>query len=236
MHTKTDAVILHVTPYDDKSIIVNLYTKTAGRIDCMTTRASGKKSQYITAMLSPLNIVNVQISSKPAHTMGRLTAIEAKHINFRDDLARQCVRMYIAELLFRTLKQPLPETELFNFIEQTIINIDSDINIANIHLHFMLTLSAFMGFEPNLNAQGRFLDLENGTITDARSSYQYCLNEHYTELIRKMMTSEYKLAENVKMTREDRHFLIKNLELYYKLHIADFDGMKSTDTLLQIFD
>ena len=151
-------------------------------------------------------------------------------------MPRLCLRMYIAELLYRTLRQPLSEHALFSVIEETAALIDSEARIANVHLHFMLRLSEYLGFAPNLESQGAYLDMENGVLTNIRPSHPNFLGERLTVLVRELMCPDYSQCSDVAMTRDERRLLLKNLEYYFSLHIADFGGMKSTDTLLQLFD
>ena len=236
MYISTDAVILHVTPYSDKTLITSLYTEHGGRIDCITPRGSGKKSPLNMALLSPLNLVKAQIYSKPTSQIARLTAVESNYIVRRDDMVRQCIRMYMAEVLYRTIKQPLPDSELFRFINNSVMAIDSELAPANLHIHFLLQLTRYLGIEPNTEQGGGYFDLESGLTTAQKPLHPDYLEPRQTELMSYMLSGDYSKTSTIALSRGERQQLIYSIELYYKLHIPDFKGTKSLETLSQLFD
>jgi len=212
-----------------------MYTRELGRCDCLVTRGNGKKSYSKTALLTPLNLVKAQISTKPNKELGRIVELEPLYINHNDDIARQCVRMYMAEALFRTVRQPLPEEDLFNFIKNTIITLDKYQVSANIHLYFMISLTKYLGFEPNKTSDETLFDLEEGVFTAFPPAHGHYINKELTNILKCFLDIEAENCAKITLNRTDRLRMLDAVELYYKLHISDFHGIKSTETLKQLF-
>ncbi len=62
------------------------------------------------------------------------------------DIKRQCLSLFIAECLIKTLKHPMSDSDIFNFITDKIIYLDTADSIENIHTDFIRQLSELLGY------------------------------------------------------------------------------------------
>ena len=61
------------------------------------------------------------------------------------EVQRQCVAMFIAEILANTLRHPMSDQPLYNWLCEVIQHLDQDTEINNLHLRFMLDYATHLG-------------------------------------------------------------------------------------------
>jgi DNA repair protein RecO (recombination protein O) len=156
------------------------------------------------------------------------------------DVVKNSVAMYMMELLYKTLKQPEENADLFYFCEDALQQLDAaPAHItANFPLFFALHLANFFGFRIHDPEEENFsyLDLQDGVFTDQQPVHPYFIegeNVRVTaELLKIMQPHE---LEQVKMNHIKRRELLQKLQEYYALHIQDFGQMRTLAVLQELF-
>ena len=54
---KTRGIVLHSVPYNDKYIIINMYTEDFGRVSYMIYNTHSRKSKVSRALIQPLSVI-----------------------------------------------------------------------------------------------------------------------------------------------------------------------------------
>ena len=138
------AIVLSLQPYSDRAHILHTYTREHGRTNYMLYGLGKKKSQALYAPLSLLEIaVSPSSKSFPSLKEAHL-AFVPQHLH--TDMRRQTVALFIAEVLYRTLRHPMADDALFDFIATTIRLLDTTEQPENIHIAFLIHLAAHLGF------------------------------------------------------------------------------------------
>lgn len=137
------AIVLNITRYSDSGSIVHLYTAENGR---MHYALYGNKYK---GLLRPLSIVDFTANRRnnaPVH-MATLSSVSLLYTPQRltTDVQRQCVAMFIAEVLAATLRHPMSDQQLFDWLCDMIHHLDQDDEITNLHLHFLLEYATYLG-------------------------------------------------------------------------------------------
>ena len=109
---------------------------------------------------------------------------------------------------------------------------------ANFHLVFMMRLSLFLGFYPNLDdfVPGCVFDLRSGSFSSVAPLYSDYLLPDEASQMSLMMRMNYSTMHLFKFTRAQRNRLLDVIVQYYRLHIPGFPEMKSLDVLRNIYD
>ena len=109
---------------------------------------------------------------------------------------------------------------------------------ANFHLVFMMRLSLFLGFYPNLDdfVPGCVFDLRNGSFSSVAPLHSDYLLPDEASQMSLMMRMNYSTMHLFKFTRAQRNRLLDVIVQYYRLHIPGFPEMKSLDVLRNIYD
>lgn len=154
------AVILSLRPYSDRAHIVHTYTRACGRMNYMVYGLGKKKSS---GLYAPLSVVEMEVSAS-----GRaMESVKEAHLAYipqrlATDMRRQTVALFIAEVLYRTLKHPMADEGLFDLIAATVRLLDSTEQPENVHLAFLVRLAEQLGFAINEEEHPELVGLPEG--------------------------------------------------------------------------
>lgn len=137
------AIVLNTTRYSDTGSIVHLYTKEYGR---MQYAVYGNKYKALLRPLSIIDFTSTRRNNAPSQ-MGTISSISLLYTPqlLTTDIQRQCVAMFIAEVLASTLRHPMSDQPLFNWLYSVIQHLDQDTEISNLHLNFLLEYATYLG-------------------------------------------------------------------------------------------
>ena len=239
MLTKTQAIVLYHFPYSDSGKIVHLYTKHEGRVSVFVRLP--KRSANKMAILQPFSVVEITLNSKPTRTMQYVkecnAAVVFSTIPFNP--VKSAVTLFLAEILYKTLKEQIADENLFDFLEQSIVFFDKCTNgIANFHLIFLLQFSKFLGFAPNVENydENGLFDLKNGAIYLENPPHTFFLSKEETKIFVQLLRFNFSTMHLLKLSRTQRQTILEQILLFYRLHLPEFNSIKSLEVLKQIFD
>ena len=139
----SSAIVLNTTRYSDIGSIVHLYTAEYGRMQYVVY---GNKYKGV---LRPLSIIEFTITRRK-NAPAQLGALSSASLLYTPqqlsmDIQRQCVAMFIAEILASTLRHPMSDRPLYDWLCAIIQHLDQDAEIGNLHLHFLLEYASYLG-------------------------------------------------------------------------------------------
>ena len=149
---KTKGIVIRVTRYGETSVIASIYTELFGIQSYIVNgvRTSSKKGSGQGNMFQPAAILDLVVYHNELKNIQRIKDFRWSHLyeTLFFDVVKNAVAVYMIELLQKTLKQPEPNVELFEFLEDSFLYLDGGDQaiIANFPLFFSLHLSAFYGF------------------------------------------------------------------------------------------
>jgi DNA repair protein RecO (recombination protein O) len=239
MQTKTTGIILHTTRFNDSASIATVYTRQLGRVSYLVYGVNKKKSVCRNALLQPLSIVELDVTHIHRKDMQQIREIRMGHqftgIPFHP--VKNSVALFLSEVLFKTLRNSVPDDNLYLFIENSILQLDYiEKGIQNFHLVFLLKLTRFLGFEPNVEKGGNYFDLLNGVFHKEKPLHIHILSPEVTLQFSALLETDYQTLEKLILTREQRSDLLKSLIEYYRLHLPEFHNIHSLSVLQSLFD
>ena len=137
------AIVLSLTKYSDTGSIVHLYTAEHGR---MQYAVYGNKYKGLLRPLSIIDFTFTKRNNAPSQ-MGTLSSVTLLQPPQRlsIDVQRQCVAMFIAEILSTTLRHPMSDQPLFDWLCRVIQRLDQEENVRDLHLDFLLDFATHLG-------------------------------------------------------------------------------------------
>ena len=137
------AIVLTTNKYSDTGSIVHLYTPDQGRVQCVVY---GNKFKGV---LRPLSIIEYN-SSRRNNAPLQMQTLSSASLAYTPtllsrDVLRQCVAMFIAELLTYTLRHPMSDQPLFDWLCNCIYRLDKEEDISNLHIEFLLDYAVYLG-------------------------------------------------------------------------------------------
>lgn len=240
MIVSTEAIILHSIKHSDNSVIVHAYTQKHGRMSYVVNGARSKKSVLRSALLQPLSIVSLQTEFLPKKNLQRIkeSSIARVFNSIPFDPSKNAICLFIAELLYRSLKEPHVDSSLYAFLTESIVILDeADESIGNFHLVFLVGLSRYLGFEPQIETmhENYCFDLQNGIFTPQQILSEY-LNSTDSKLLASLLSLNYATMHSVQFQKDEKYRLLKALLAYYKYHLSNFSNIKSVNVMVELFN
>jgi len=237
---KTKGIVIKTVRYGETSIIAGVFTELFGLQSYLINgvRVTSKKGTGKGNMLQPAAILDMVVYHNELKNLQRVKEFKWAYVydNIFFNVFRNAIALFMVELLQRTIKQPEPNAELFEFVEDAFIHLDkaNDSIAANFALYFAINLGRFYGFiiADRYSDKTTYLDLMEGRYVAEKPDHQYFLENEYShvvsDLLKVMQPSE--LAQ-IRLNQETRRILLHAFETFYALHIQDFGKMKTLPVL-----
>ena len=114
---------------------------------------------------------------------------------------------------------------------------EAERDYANFHLVFMMRLSRFVGFFPNLDAfqPGACFDLRNATFTSRVPLHPDYLLPVEAAGINRLIRMDYENMHLFRLSRHERNQISDTVLRYYRIHVPDMPELKSFHVLRELF-
>lgn len=239
--SKTRGIVLHSMPYNDKYAIVHVYTESFGRASYMVGRKRGKKSMVSKALFMPLSILEMEVEHLPKREIQRIreSRVCFPLSGIATDPVRNIIALFVAEMLYRVVKETEPDPRLFDYLYKSIHLLDSTTQgIANYHLVFLLGLLRYLGISPRMETQreGYYFDMPNGVFVEKIPEHQHYLNKEESTVFARLLRISFENMSLYSFSRRDRVNIINRILEYYRLHLPEFPEIKSIAVMQSIFD
>ncbi len=240
MQIKTSAIILNSHKHNDKSTIVNAYSRHFGKISFAVYGTHGKKAVVRAAHLQPLSIVEIDIVHLPGQDIQKIKDLRMEYV-FRSipfDPVKNSIALFIAEMLSKTLRQPEEDEPLFEFLIDSIRLLDEEPgNNPDFHLIFLLKLTNFLGFYPNSESNEiHYFDLMNGLFERNKPQHTHYLADEYANMFYQLLNAEFQNVGDLHISRTKKKVILNAILDYYKLHVPEFHGLHSLGVFQSLFD
>jgi DNA repair protein RecO (recombination protein O) len=148
------------------------------------------------------------------------------------------ISLFVAEFLYYALRSEQRNEPLFDYIASSIQWLDSQTDrFANFHLVFLMRLSRFLGFYPNLDdyQTGDYFDLRESVFCDTPPLHRDVLLPTEADKLQLMMRMDYPTMHLFRLSHLERDRLLEVAVIYYRLHLPNFPELKSLAVLQQLF-
>lgn len=145
----TRIIVLNTTKVGDRSLVIHALSRDLGRRSFIVGVGSSRSGM---ALWQPLSILDCEVLENPKSDLWRLRGVSAAYplSGLRGDLAKGAVSLFMAEVLYRTVREGA-EPGLYDWCERSIITLDAlSGSYANYHLRWLLEFSSALGFTPSM--------------------------------------------------------------------------------------
>jgi DNA repair protein RecO (recombination protein O) len=241
MFLKTNAIILNSIKYSENSVILHVYTQEYGRATYIVNGVKSKKSVIRPALFMPLSILELEVEHNPKKEIQRIkeSKIVYPFSSIPFDPIKNSISFLLSEVLSKCLKETEKNPSLFEFVAQSIIFLDNnDKGIANFHLIFLIKLSNFLGFYPNMDNENEstYFDLLNGTFFAEKPLHSNYLAVSESNILKELLLKNFDDMYLLSYSRKQKNEMLEQLIKYYRLHLTEFGQIKSIEILQVLFD
>ncbi len=250
MLVKTEAIVLHSLKYGETRLIVDLFTREVGRLSCIIPLPKTPKSRLKKQYFQPMTLLEVEIDHRQRLQLQKLK--DARLLSAYGSIPfspeKLALSLFIAEFLYHALRSEQQNEPLFAYICDSMQWLDTvEVGFANFHLTFLMRLSRFLGFYPNLEVRGErievrdmsdiemFFDLREGQFCTSAPTHRDFLQPDDARRIHTLMRMDFPTMHLYRLNRMDRNRIVDVLLHYYRLHIPQFPELKSLSVLQELW-
>ena len=237
---KARGIVLNTVKYGDSSMVAQLLTDVGGRCSYMvqgvrSSRGRGSKAALLQPMFA-VEFEGLQSSKMSMHRMKDLVpGMVLQSTPF--DIRKSTMSLFMAEVLYRLVRDNEPAHELFDFVWGCVAALDAiDEGIANFHLWFLANLSRPLGFSPdNEYRDGAWLDMRDGHFTPHALIPSMALTPENARILHDMLECDVRYLAEIGLNRTERTEFLDAMLKYYAYHLESIRAVESIRILREVF-
>lgn len=218
---KTRGIVFRFIKFKETSIIVTIFTEQFGLQSYIVNGVRSKSSKNRIALYQPLTLLHLVVYHRENANIERIKEISCLHPyrTLQSDVKKATLAMFVNELLNKTVKEESHAGEIFQFICDSLIVLDTlESGFENFHLLFMLNLSRYLGFGVHSVHQ-----ILSGRTTDKETE----------ALLQELLTAQY--DTRLKISNMQRRTILDLLVKFYHEHMEHLGEIKSLQVLREVF-
>lgn len=240
MIIQTEALVLRVIKHADNRMIVEMFTRSHGRVSFAVPRSTSPKARLKRQYFIPLTLLSVVYDQRTGASLQHLREAAPLHpyMSIPMNPAKLGIALFISEFLTHALKGEEGNEMLFDYIADSLMWLDNCTGVfANFHIVFMLKLTQFLGFSPNLADYTPHccFDLRGACFCASVPIHPQYLKPEEAVVILSLMRLSYATMHLFRMSRTERQRLIEVIEQFYRLHLPNFPELRSPDVLGELY-
>jgi DNA repair protein RecO (recombination protein O) len=239
MLIKTKGIVFRTKKYSETSVITDIFTEEKGLRSYIINGVRSQKSKVAAGLLQIMSPVELIAYHREDKEIERLKEIKALHVyhSLPFDVRKSAVGMFMIELARKTIHGQEQHPELFQFLLENFLYLDETKHpFANIHLHFMVSLSGYLGFMPggHYGAESPFFDMQEGIFTELQGPHPHWLSQPMSEKLGLLLLLPLERCHEISFGREERKAFLRNMLHFYRLHIEHFPQINSHEILEEV--
>ncbi|MEE9362473.1 MAG: DNA repair protein RecO [Cellulophaga sp.] len=238
MLVTTKAIVISAIKYGDTNLIVKAFTEVDGIKSYMLRGVlTSKKGKVKVAYFQPLTQLEIVVNHR---NKGTLESIREAKVNYHyktlhTHIVKNSMTFFLAEMLSNSILEEESNPELYRFLEASFQWLDTHDDISNFHLFFLLSLTKYMGFYPEIpKVEMPYFDLLEGEFV-LRESLSPMITGENLYYFKTFLGINFDTIHTIKMNKVNRQKLLKSLILYFELHLQGFRNPRSLTVLNEVF-
>lgn len=236
---KTKGIVFKVTDYGESSVIVQVFTEKFGLQSYIINAVKKPKAKISRNMLQPLHLLDMVVYHKNAGQVQRISELKNAPVlqSIPYDVIKSCLAIFLNEVLYKAVRQQSADENLFDFVFNAIAWLDhQSAGVANFHLLFLVRLTKYLGFYPDqyLAGEADYFDMKNGVFSRYKPDGFSYLSPPHTQNFYRLLACNFETMPELKLSNDERRYLLNKLLEYYALHIEGFGSIRSHDVLEEV--
>lgn len=240
MQEKTRCIILRTVKYGDQSLIIDTLSRECGRLSMVWRVPKSGKGKVRKQYFQPLSVLEVVYDRRASTSLPQLkdARLAEPYVSLPFDPVKLSVAFFIAEFLSMSTRDEQCDTSLYDFVEKSLVWYDATSGApANFHLMFMMRISWFLGFYPDMDSYSprTFFDMRAGEFAPNAPLHRDFLHPDEASRIALLMRMSPANMHLFRFSHDERNRIVELLLRFYSLHIPGFREMKSWEVLKAIY-
>ena len=240
MILKSKAIVLRSLKFGEASLIIDMFTEQEGRISFITRIPKTAKGKIKKQYFQPLTLLELEFDYRPRTSLQHIKEVRLlyPYASIPFDPIKSAILLFLSEFLYYVTRGEQQNAHLYSYICASMEWLDeAEHDYANFHLVFMMRLSRFIGFFPNLDAYqvGACFDLRNATFTASAPLHSDYLLPADAAGINQLIRMDYENMHLYRLSRHDRNRISDIVLQYYRIHVPDMPELKSFQVMRELF-
>ena len=240
MLEKSRAIVLHMLKYGDSGMIVDMLTESHGRLSFAMRMPKTQKGKLKRQLFQPLSLLEIEFDYRQKMELQRLSDVRLllPYTSIPFDGSKLSVALFLAEFLYHATRGEQRNDGLFEYIETALRWYDaSESDFANFHLVFMIRMSRFVGFLPNVDdyEDGCWFDLRSAQFVNMAPIHADVLEPVEASRIVTLMRMTFDTMHLFRMSHDERNRITDIVLWYYRLHLPQMPDMQSLSVVRSVF-
>jgi len=231
---QTLGIVLSSLRYRESSLIVRVYTESAGLQSLIVNSVRTAKPAFPMAFFQPLSLIDLVFYQKPNNNaLQRLkevhTSVPFKYIG--TDQVKTCLAFFMAEVLEKAIKEEEGNEPMFQLLWTSCQILDLQETGSFLFLQqFMVRLASNLGFGiDNVNAFYSNVAKADSTFS---STWEYHIDPDEVALLNEML--ETPLGDAQSASLKVRRSLLLHLIAWFRLHLQNFSELKTLPIIQEV--
>ena len=236
----TRAIVLRTSRFDEKGVIVKLYTESRGLISVIIKNSHSKRSEIRPAALMPLSLLEAVLYLRDTRGLQKATrlSIICPYSSLHTDVRKSAVALYLADFLSRTLHEEAADTELFRFISAALQSFDTAVqNISSFPLCFTIFFLKAMGVLPGQgdDPKGSYLNLAEGRFQEGVPIDPFYISGSELDWYLRIAAENNFGVTGFPIPKVTERVLLEKMIRFASHHFSGTDNLKSYEILKSVF-
>lgn len=235
----TKAIVLSALKYSDTSLIVRCFTEQEGLKSyiikgVLKAKKGGIKVAYFQP-LTQLTLVANHNNKSTLHTLKEVQILNP-YKNIYRDIVKQSVVLFLSEVLSSSIQEEEKNASFYNYLETAFSWLDMHDNVANFHLLFLLNLTKYLGFYPDVSKKESIsFNLLDGSFSESNANKNVITGNEFYQF-KKLLAINFDAIEKVSFSKNERQLVLQIIIKYFELHLDGFRKPKSLQILETVFN
>ena len=249
MLVKTEAIVLHSFKYGESRLIVEMFTRQEGRLSFAVPIPKTAKGRLKKQYFQPMTLLEVECDVRQRNQLQKLkdARLLTAYASIPFSPEKLAIALFTAEFLYHALRSEQQDELLFTYISNSMQWLDAaPAGYANFHLTFLMHMSRFLGFYPNLTpgpspkGEGSFgdelfFDLREARFCNTAPLHRDFLQPEEAGMIQLLMRMDFPTMHLFRLSHQERNRIVDVLVQYYRLHIPQFPELRSLSVLQELW-
>ena len=217
-----------------------MFTREVGGLSFIVPLPKTPKSRMKKQYFQPMTLLEIECDVRQRVQLQKLKDVRllSAYTSVPFSPEKLALSLFTAEFLYHALRSEQCNEPLFAYVCDAMRWLDAvETGFANFHLTFLMRLSRFLGFYPNLDdyVDGCVFDLRAATFSLQVPTHRDFLQPDDAQRIHTLMRMDFPTMRLYRLSRHDRNRIVDVLLYYYRLHIPQFPELKSLSVLQELW-
>lgn len=234
--------MLHFLKYGESKLVVDMFTRLYGRLTFMVPLSQSLRSKMKKQYFQPLTLLYIEVDVRPQAQMQKLhdVALLVPMPSLLSEPSKLAIALFTSEFLYHALRDEQQNGALFDYLHHSIDWLDKcEHDYANFHLVFLIHMSRFLGFYPNIEdreeASMLIFDMREGHFCKEIPVHRDFLMPDEARHVRLLMRMDYATMHLFRLNHAARNRILDVLIHYYRLHLPALPEMRSLEVFRELY-